>query len=521
MTKGMSIMEKPLSNNRRHFLPRKLVVASVLGMTFSSLVLFVIFWCTNIFQNTILSTLVVKNGTPMLEWFIRPPIRAVYKIKIFNYTNVDDFESGRTKKLKVEEVGPYIYRETLTRINYVFHENGTISFQEKRSFQWEGGRPDDEIIIAPNVPLMAAMAFVKDMSFFAHLALTGVLTTLQSKPFTSVTAGGLLWGYDDKIFELGKPFISFQEHISFEKFGLLAHKNGVSSDVITMNTGIHDLNQLSMIERVNGRSNQHVWHDAQCDRVYGSEGYMFPYNMIKDPDSTLSIYAVDMRRTLRFQRAGSDISFGVPTYTFKPPTDAFNYNNGEERCFCPQTITGVSSSKTCPPNGIFNSSVCTFNMPIAVSLPHFLNGDESLKKNIDGLNPQQNLHETYVNVHPRLGIVMGGHSRVQLNVEARKVAGIPFLGNIEDGQILPLIWIDVGVDSIPDHLMNLLKHAFFTASTVEAGMKWGSIVGIILSSGALMHVLRKQREAHRAALKRKISGQAKLLEESELGTVQC
>jgi dihydroorotase len=35
------------------------------------------------------------------------PLMSVY---VFNYTNAAEIEKGSKKKLKVEEVGPYVYR---------------------------------------------------------------------------------------------------------------------------------------------------------------------------------------------------------------------------------------------------------------------------------------------------------------------------------------------------------------------------------------------------------------------------
>ena len=195
------------------------IIASI---TLCSSTIFVIFWWTNIFRNAILAELQLKNGTTTFAWWQRPAVRAIYKIHIFNYTNVDDFESGLAKKLKVQDVGPYIYRETLQRVNAVLHENGTVSYQEKRSFQWEGGRPDEEALVVPNVPLFGAMAFSRDISFMAQVTLTAFLSTLRAKTFVKVPAGGFLWGYDDELFNYAKPLISLQQQIPFEKFGILA-----------------------------------------------------------------------------------------------------------------------------------------------------------------------------------------------------------------------------------------------------------------------------------------------------------
>ena len=188
-----------------------------------SSIIFVTFWWTNVFRDIILSELQLKNGTTTFAWWQRPTVRAIYKIHIFNYTNVEDFESGKAKKLKVQDVGPYIYRETLQRVNTVLHKNGTASYQESRSYQWEGGRPDDEILVVPNFPLFTAMAFSRDISFMVQISLTAFLTTLRAKTFVNVPAGGLLWGYDDELFEYAKLVLSLQQTIPFEKFGILAY----------------------------------------------------------------------------------------------------------------------------------------------------------------------------------------------------------------------------------------------------------------------------------------------------------
>lgn len=223
MTRDLAASEKcTLGDRRDGLLSKNCSIGSLIFVAVSSLGMFVVFWCTNIFRDTILSNLEIKEGTSMFDRWQRPPLRPAYRVRIFNYTNVEDFQNGRSKKLKVRELGPYNYRETLTRVNPTINDDGTITYQEKRSFQWEGGNPDDEIVTVPNVPLLSAMAFCRDMNFVAQVGVTAVLTTMQSSTFIDVTAGGFLWGYDDKIFEVARPLISWQGDVPFEKFGLLA-----------------------------------------------------------------------------------------------------------------------------------------------------------------------------------------------------------------------------------------------------------------------------------------------------------
>ncbi|XP_015108734.1 scavenger receptor class B member 1 [Diachasma alloeum] len=494
---------------------QKCLIASLISMTISSVIVFIIFWCTNFFSDIIISNLVVTKNSPMLEWWVRPPIRAAYKIRIFNYTNIAEFTRGKDTKLKVQEVGPYIYRETLTRVNTVFYPNGTLSFQERRSFQWEGGSPDDDIVVVPNIPLLTTMAFARDMSIVTQLGLTFAISTFIPQTFVTLPVGGFLWGYDDKLFDAAKPLLSILGEVPMEKFGVLAMKNGVSKDVLTMHTGEGDLSKMGMIERVNGRENGNIWGDDDCDRVQGSAGFLYPPEMYRDPSKSLNIYAPDMCRTFKLDRVGDGSSYGIPTMSFKPPVDGFNFSPEKDHCFCPRKSKYRinTSDRTCPPKGIFNVSACTLDTPMVASFPHFFGGEPSLFSNIEGLNPKAELHQSHLELHPRLGLLIGGHSRIQINVEARKATGVPFLENIKDGQILPILWIEIGIDSMPENILSLLNHAYFTVGIVEAFFQWGSVIGMLFSTSGLLFLLQRNKKQH-AVLKRNRSAQDKLLQES-------
>ena len=52
----------------------------------------------------------IVNGTKVYEMWKRPPVEPIYKVRLFNYTNVEEFAAGKAARLKVEEIGPYVYR---------------------------------------------------------------------------------------------------------------------------------------------------------------------------------------------------------------------------------------------------------------------------------------------------------------------------------------------------------------------------------------------------------------------------
>lgn len=57
----------------------------------------------------------------MLDWYLNPPFSPIIKVYVFNYTNIQDFLSGTNKKIKVQEVGPYVYEELMQKVNIQFN----------------------------------------------------------------------------------------------------------------------------------------------------------------------------------------------------------------------------------------------------------------------------------------------------------------------------------------------------------------------------------------------------------------
>ncbi|XP_076387746.1 scavenger receptor class B member 1 [Megachile rotundata] len=458
-----------------------------------SVATFVLFWGTNVFRDAILSNLELRNGSTTFRYWLRPPVDLTVSVYVFNYTNLKEFESGNASKLRVQEVGPFVYRERLRRVNVQLHENGTVSYQEKRSFRWVSGSSETEKVTVPNVPLLAALAFVRDEKYVVQLLATTLLSSVRAKPFVELTVGEYLWGYEDELLRLFKVISSsLKQPMPYEKFGILAMKNGVSADRITMHTGVADLESLGLIQRINGMESHRVWGDERCDRVYGTDGTMFPPHWIEQPNNTLYVYANDVCRQLPLVYDRRGFSNGIPTLRYKLPSNVFASPSNKDSCFCPKESRD-STARRCPPAGTLNVSACKFGSPMIVSFPHFYAGDESLFQKIDGLNPRRERYESYVELHPRLGIVVGAKMGFQLNLEVRTAIGVPFSGNLEDGSILPLVWIDSSVEDVPESMQQIFYRSHYLVNAIEAGFQWCSLVAVILSFGALFAAIRRDR----------------------------
>ncbi|XP_014479621.1 PREDICTED: lysosome membrane protein 2-like [Dinoponera quadriceps] len=461
------------------------------GVFLVSFGVFYIFWCTNNLHDYVQSQLLLRNGTEAMFMWQHPPVDVKTKIYVFNYTNVDDFLHYRADKLHVEEVGPYIYLQKKKRVNVTAGKNNdTLVFQEEKFYEWVGGRSEDDVIVAPNVPLLSSVAFVQDWNFAAHVGLTMMSTSLKKRPFIHERAGGFIWGYDDNFFNMVKPFV--QQITSVEKFGILAMTNGTDKSRITINTGTRDITKLGMIEQLDGMSSSYIWGDKRCDKIEGTDGTIFPPNLLENND-TVYIYFKDMCRTVPFKFDGHVTKHSVPTLRYKPSRDMFAYTHEKNKCFCRQK----GFSRVCPHNGTFDLSAC-IKLPMVASFPHFLDADQSLTKYIDGLHPREEDHVTFLDVYPNIAAPIAGWTRFQVNVKVRKVRTVPLLGRLPDGLILPILWLETGIDEadLPQNIMSLLYMLNVTLRIVEVVLQWSSLVGMILSMGALLVCFKKHRMEH-------------------------
>ncbi|KAL1139764.1 hypothetical protein AAG570_006741, partial [Ranatra chinensis] len=109
---------------------------------------------------SILQIVTLKEGGILYNLWENPPVPNNIYVYIFNYTNPQEALSG-AEKPKLQELGPYVYREFLQRVHVVVNENGTLTYQEKRTIEYlpELSKGDlNDTVIVPNIPLMVTIS---------------------------------------------------------------------------------------------------------------------------------------------------------------------------------------------------------------------------------------------------------------------------------------------------------------------------------------------------------------------------
>lgn len=443
-------------------------------------------WAKDLIRLTLHTNMGLENNTLSYNLWVKPPILPLVSVYVFNYTNADEFEKGIDTRLQVEELGPYVYRQRTEKVNVVFNHNGTVSYQEKVSLSFvpelsARHHPRQDYIAVPNIPLLSALSVLKDSYVLAQLAFLAMTAGMDMQQFVRISVHDFFWGYDDALFSLARTYTSLTQELPYKKFGILMKRNGITRNRMTMYTGKQNLQQRGVMSRLNGEERLHHWLGDECNRIDGTDGSMFPPNLVKR-NSTIYIFNEDACRRFPLEYV-EDITVhdGIPGLRFRAPRDLFAKPdvNPQNACYC-RFEMGF-----CPPSGVFDASPCTYGAPIMMSFPHFYLGDPILLETVEGLKPDPEKHDGYLDVHEELGVPLDGKSRFQMNILVRKSKTLQHLANFKDGSILPIAWFEVGIDGLPEEIMDMLYHLTFTTRHIQFAVRYM----LLVLSAVLVYVL--------------------------------
>jgi len=194
----------------------------------------------------------------------------------------------------------------------------------------------------------------------------------------------------------------------------------------------------------------------------------------------------------RFKQADVVFYMGVPDHLRNTPPQEVNFD--ELDCHCMK-----NDGYDCYGQKMFNLGPCRQKWiglrggmkGLVMSKPHFL-GAKGLQEKVSGLSPQEDLHITYLDIEPKLGITTGYKFRYQMNV---------VLGESESDNklVLPLFWVEEGFDGPSTELAAEITQAM-TCSDPGAILRAALIAltfGITLTLIALIICIKKECETGR------------------------
>ncbi|XP_075148935.1 scavenger receptor class B member 1 [Haematobia irritans] len=440
--------------------------------------------------------LTLKPGTVLYNLWLQPPLEVLITVYMFNVTNLEAYTRGIDSKLKVEEVGPYVYQEILSNNNITFNGNDSVTFTPRRDVKFRRdksiGDPMVDMIIAPNIPYMGAMAAATTLSTFAALGVSALTRQMGSKPMLELSVHEYLWGYDDNLVTLASRFVP--NFINFERFGILERMFDEGDNTVTMKLPAADGRRQDgdlrdyALDSWNGGKSIKFWtkrgaNITNCNSIHGAyDGTLFPRTIT--PGETFRIYRKAFCRTLPVVYSHPGKINGFDAYHFKLDEHAFdsNWTDSNSSCFC--------TNKKCLKKGLGNITPCYYNIPLAISFPHFYNGDPTLLDGFEGLSPNEEKHGSQVAIQPQLGIPMKIAMRFQINLLVDDVKFNRDMSKFRN-KVFPLIWMEVGVQDLTSGLKVLLRLVFDVCPYLQyAAIIALFIGGMALISSSVFHCLR-------------------------------
>uniref|UniRef100_A0AAY5K9H8 Scavenger receptor class B, member 2c n=1 Tax=Esox lucius TaxID=8010 RepID=A0AAY5K9H8_ESOLU len=388
-----------------------------------------------VFQNVLYAKIkeeiVLRNGTQAFNVWENPPAPVYMQFYFFNVTNPSEILKG--ERPAVIEVGPYTYREfrPMERVNFL--ENGTkVSAVNVKTYVFQPNMSkglQDDLIRTVNIPAMTVMEDFKDMPLIANF-ISAYMKSVNENLMTTHTVGELLWGYEDGLL---KALKKFQPTLN-DVFGLFYKQNASDDGEYVFLTGQQDYQDFAVIDQWKGQSVLNWWTTDECNMINGTNGASF--HPIITKNETLYMFNSDLCRSIYTTFEEERNVKGVPGYRFSPPSSVFA-NTTENAGFC-------SPPGNCLGSGVLNVSACKQGAPIVMSSPHFYQADEKFVKDIFGMKPNKEQHETIIDINPLTGMILQASKRLQVNVFVEKIPVFSQTGDIRS-LVFPVLYLNESV----------------------------------------------------------------------------
>ncbi|KAK2503489.1 hypothetical protein MC885_010437 [Smutsia gigantea] len=331
-------------------------------------------------DQTVQKNIVLRNGSETFDSWRKAPLPVYAQFYFFNVTNPEEILSGETPQL--EEVGPYTYRELRNKMDIQFGDNGTtVSAVSKKTYIFDRnqsvGDPTTDLIRTLNIPVLTAMNWAQ-IHFLREL-IEALLEAYQQTLFVTHTVDELLWGYKDEIFSLiniFKPDISPYFGLFYGGTLFAGMKEGfLAIASIRTDPGIRSLDW---------------WTTDRCNMINGTDGDSF--HPLISKDEVLYIFPSDFCRSVYITFSDFDSVQGLPAFRYEVPKEILA-NTSENAGFC-------IPKGNCLGSGVLNISTCKNGAPIVISFPHFYQADERFVSAIEGMHPNKEYHESFVDINP-------------------------------------------------------------------------------------------------------------------------
>ncbi|CAL8137069.1 unnamed protein product [Orchesella dallaii] len=449
-----------------------------------------------IIQSKISQQVRLEEGGDTWKKWENIPIPIFMKVYIFNITNPAELKNG--EKPVVEELGPYVYQQKRVKTDIeVNEENDSVFYRQPIYYHF---RPDmtngtlEDVISMVNLPYIGLAAKANKEGGAARMVIQNVLLTEfpETEPFHSLTVDEFLFKGQYLPFIQSLSETKNEQLMHNHTFGIYYNKNGSDAGLMEVFAGVKDSSKFGNIASWNNAPNVTFWENEYCNMINGSDGSLFPPFVTRD--RILPIFSPDLCRSLYLTYEGDTEILGLPGYRFTLPEILLQDPrlNKDNECFC--TNRGGDEFQNCPKAGAYQVESCKKGVPLVVSLPHFLDGDNEFREQVGGLNPVRENHETVITLEPNTGVLLRANKRIQMNIELRSTRKFPKLKKVPN-MIMPLFWVDESAE-LTETSANRIQSKLIRPQEIVGTAMWVIFaIGCVMIIGALLVFARGARSS--------------------------
>ncbi|KAG8577088.1 hypothetical protein GDO81_010064 [Engystomops pustulosus] len=379
---------------------------------------------------------VIEEGTIAYENWIVPGSTVYRQFWIFHVSNPNEVIEGA--KPILQQKGPYTYLvRHLPKSNITQNTNNTVTFYQPNEAVFQRnmsiGSDDDEYTVL-NLAVAAAPGIISEM--FLGIVDSAIKQS-NSSLFQKRSVREVLWGYRDPFLEAIPNFI-----ISDKTTGVFYPYNGTADGPYVVFNGKDFIQKVALITRYKRQSTLSYWSDDYCDMINGTDAASFPPSV--DKNLRLYFFSSEICRSIYGEFEKEYKLRGIKLYRFVVPKLALAspLENPDNHCFC----TDLLISRNCTGSGVLDLRACQGGKPIFLSMPHFLYASDFILDSLDGLSPNIEEHQTFVDVEPITGFTMHFAKRLQVNVYFNRTDKIEVLSKLQSEFMFPVVWLnEVGI----------------------------------------------------------------------------
>ncbi|XP_051890108.1 platelet glycoprotein 4 [Pristis pectinata] len=381
-------------------------------------------------HNTIKKEGVIEEGTLAYENWVQTGSPVYRQFWLFDVKNPSEIMNSSAKPV-LEQKGPYTYRvRYLPKSNVEVNDNYTVSYLQPYSAIFEPNMSvgsERDKLTALNLAAAAAPSLVHPA---LHFMVNRILKKLNASLFQTRTVEELLWGYEDPILKQ----MQSKDPIT----GIFYPYNGTADGYYNVFTGKDDISKVGIIDRWRNKKKLPFWNDTYCDMINGTDGSSFP--PFVHNEKKIYFFSSDICRSIYAEYEQKKSLKGIRVHRFVIPAMALasNVENPDNHCYCKDMMI----TKNCTFAGILGISSCKEGKPIYISLPHFLYASDELVNSIDGMRPNKEEHETFLDVEPVTGFSLRIAKRIQINLMFKPSEKIEILHKIKEPTYFPLVWLN-------------------------------------------------------------------------------